>query len=215
MINLGLTMQSGTGFWDRINPIPGGSGVISISAYTYNSISLSWTKATDNYAAQSALEYKVVRSLSNNISTVATAEANGTIVQNWTADINSATATGLTLNTLYYFNVIVRDKTNNKAVYTTKSQYTVVVQDSFNRTDAATLGTADSGQTWATLAGDAYQIPRISGNTAMGQTSGNNHCIGVINCGVADCTISLLNRTITGVSNAGGGIIFRGIDYEN
>jgi hypothetical protein len=108
---------------DDTTPIVGNSGTIVLggtSAY----LNLNWTKATDTFTAQASLQYKVVKSLSNNVDTVANAEANGTIVQDWTLDINNTSATGLTGNTLYYFNVLVKDGAGNKGVYAIKSQLT-------------------------------------------------------------------------------------------
>jgi hypothetical protein len=109
---------------DRTAPVPGGSGVITASAITSSSVTLSWTQATDNVTAQSSLQYKVVRSLSNNITTVATATANGTTVTDWTTNISTTTASGLSASTTYYFNVLVKDASGNTACYTSTSATT-------------------------------------------------------------------------------------------
>lgn len=105
-------------------PTPGNGGAISTSNVLSTTLTLNWTKATDNISAQSTLQYEVRRSLSNNMATVANAEANGTVVQAYTTDIASANITGLTASTSYFFNVIVKDEVGNKAVYTTVSQTT-------------------------------------------------------------------------------------------
>jgi predicted alternative tryptophan synthase beta-subunit len=78
-----------------------------------------WTKATDNVSAQSASQYEVRGSLLNNVSTVLTAEANGSIVQAYTTDVAIATAGGLSASTDYFFNIIVKDAAGSKAVYAT------------------------------------------------------------------------------------------------
>ncbi len=102
---------------DTIAPIPGNSGTITTANVTSTSLTLNWTKATDTVTAQTSLQYKVVRSLSNNIDTVANAEANGTLVQNWTTDIATVNVSGLTANTAHYFNVLVKDSFGNKEMY--------------------------------------------------------------------------------------------------
>jgi hypothetical protein len=109
---------------DTTLPVPGNGGTITTSGVTDTSVTLNWTKGTDNLSAQGALQYKVVRSDSNNINTVANAEANGTVVQDWTADINTKEVTGLTMSTTYYFNVLVKDEAGNKAVYVMKCKAT-------------------------------------------------------------------------------------------
>ncbi len=93
---------------------------ISASAITENSVTLSWTAATDNVTTAENLVYRLYRSASDNIDTVAKIEANGTPVTNYSS-INSHTAENLTAATTYYFNVLVKDEAGNKAVYTTKS----------------------------------------------------------------------------------------------
>src|SRR5262249_4134518 len=90
---------------------------------------LTWTKATDNVSAQSALQYEVRRSLSNNLDSVLNAEANGTIVKAYTEDTAIATVSGLSASTDYFFNVIVKDDAGNKAVYATVLVHTSAASD--------------------------------------------------------------------------------------
>ncbi|TAN41309.1 MAG: collagen-like protein [Nitrospirae bacterium] len=106
---------------DTIAPVPGNSGTINAAPGV--DIALSWTAATDAVTPQATLEYTVFYSASNNISTVATAEANGTVVGlPWSTNITSKTVTGLTVGTTYYFNVVVKDAGLNKAAYATVAQ---------------------------------------------------------------------------------------------
>ena len=114
----------GNSIVDTTAPTPGNSGTITTSSVTTTSMSLAWTKATDDVSAQGTLQYEVRRSTSNNIDSVANAEANGTIVCAYATDVSTCNATGLSASTTYYFNVIVKDEVGNKAVYTTKSQAT-------------------------------------------------------------------------------------------
>ena len=73
-------------------------------------MTINWTAATDNATLQSNLQYKVVYSLSNNMGTVVTARgANGTLAQDWSANITSKIISGLTMNTNYFFTVLVQD----------------------------------------------------------------------------------------------------------
>ena len=97
---------------------------IPVVSVTPTGMTLQWTKASDTVTAPTSLQYEVRRSTADNISTVTDAEANGTVIQAYTADIDTFAATGLAPSTTYYFNVIVRDAAGNKRAYTTASQST-------------------------------------------------------------------------------------------
>lgn len=103
-------------------PVPGGGGILTFSDTTSETTTLSWTKAADNVSAESALEYKIVRSESNDVDTVLNAESNGNLVQDWTPDIATVQATDLTAGTEYFFNVLVRDEAGNINIYTMNSE---------------------------------------------------------------------------------------------
>jgi hypothetical protein len=118
------TTYSSTASGEVQAPIPGGGGALTFGATTSSSISVSWQKATDNVSAQGALAYKVVYSLSNNVQTAGDAQANGTVVQDWTLDVAAANATGLSAATLYYFNVLVKDGAGNISAYASSSAMT-------------------------------------------------------------------------------------------
>jgi hypothetical protein len=102
---------------DTIAPAVGGTGAISPTDVSWNSVKLSWSAASDADTAQEELQYKVVCSESNNIATVTDANANGTLVSDWTANLTSMTATGLVGQKNYYFNIIVKDAAGNETVY--------------------------------------------------------------------------------------------------
>jgi len=104
-------------------PVPGGSGLIVTSDKTDTSIQLSWTAAVDNFTPQADLEYAVCRSSSANISSVSGCEG-ALIIMNYTKNQTGFNATGLTPSTTYYFNVVVRDASDNAAVYVMKSDAT-------------------------------------------------------------------------------------------
>src|SRR5207344_2906786 len=71
---------------DTSAPIPGDSGAIATLNKGATSVTLSWTNATDNASAPEQLMYELRRSSSNNIDTVARAESNGTVAQNYATD---------------------------------------------------------------------------------------------------------------------------------
>lgn len=109
---------------DNVAPVPGGNGLISITNQEPDSLTINWTKATDDISSQSSLEYKVVYSLSDNIDTLADAEENGTVARDWIKDIDTTTITSLDDLTTYYVNVLARDIGENNAIYTTASDDT-------------------------------------------------------------------------------------------
>lgn len=110
---------------DTTLPVVGGGGNLSASDLTSNSVNLSWIAGTDNETSTSNLEYKLVQSTSNNINTVILAEQNGNVIQDWAKNVTTAQAIGLTPNTTYYFNVIVKDEAGNKNIYNMLSQTTL------------------------------------------------------------------------------------------
>ena len=105
-------------------PIPGDGGVLATTVGMEN-ITVSWTKGSDNKTPVSSLEYMVVYSGSDNISSLAGAEANGTSEGAWAKDIATFDVTGLLDNYPYWVNVIIRDGSGNKAVYSAKANTTV------------------------------------------------------------------------------------------
>jgi len=100
-------------------PRPGNEGIITAGYISMNKIQLIWQKAVDDLTPQEHLEYRVYQSCENNISTPASADANGAIILDWKQNASAVTATGLTPATTYYFNVIVRDADDNRTAYHT------------------------------------------------------------------------------------------------
>lgn len=113
------------------SPVPGNGGIITAGSITETGVELSWMPGEDELTPQDDLEYRVYLSLSNNISTPVLAEANGTVVADWTRDIVSADAEGLMPGTTYYFIVVVRDGDGNMAAYQTVSATTLTASDEF------------------------------------------------------------------------------------
>ena len=65
--SLGDSGYSNVGSGKVEAPVAGASGALSFSATTTSSIRVSWVKATDNVSAQAVLEYRVVRSLADDV----------------------------------------------------------------------------------------------------------------------------------------------------
>ena len=107
---------------DWIAPTPGNSGTITSASVASTSLTLNWTAGTDNVSTQETLEYLAYRSTSDNITSAADCEANGTAIGSYAANIATKDVTGLSSSTTYYFNVIVRDQAGNKAAYSTLTQ---------------------------------------------------------------------------------------------
>ena len=91
-------------------------GVISHSC-GFLSCDLYWGRGSDNVTLPASLQYQVLYSTSNNIDSLASAQANGTVFMDWTTDVTSTTITGLSRATTYYFNILVRDTATNKSAY--------------------------------------------------------------------------------------------------
>lgn len=102
---------------------------IQFSNTTDTSMDVSWGVATDDVTAQSNLEYKLVSSSTDNLTSVANAETNGSLWMDWTANTTQYPILGANPSTLYYFAVIVRDEAGNKALYTQQSNSTTAPSD--------------------------------------------------------------------------------------
>lgn len=188
---------------DTTSPTVGGSGTLATASVTTTTLTLSWTKATDTVSTQSALQYLVYRSTSNNISSVATCEANGTSVGSYAADISSKAVTGLTASTAYYFNVLVKDEAGNKAVYTAASVTTV--------TPTYTVGGTLSGLSGTVVlqnnSGDNLTITSTGGFTfSTSITDGSSYSVTVSShpsnqfCFVSSGSGSVASANVTAVS---------------
>ncbi|MFJ7696755.1 S-layer homology domain-containing protein [Lysinibacillus fusiformis] len=101
---------------------------IITSNITASGVQLDWTKAFDDLTKQEDLEYRVYQSSSNNVDRVNTIESNGTPLGSaYAKDINSFNITGLTADTIYYFNVIVKDAEGNKSAFMMKEVTTLAL----------------------------------------------------------------------------------------
>jgi hypothetical protein len=162
---------------DTTAPMPGGGGTIITSNIGYNTARLSWTAATDDVSAQSQLMYEVRRSSTNNIDTVLRAEAYGSIVQAYSPNLLSVVMNGLTPETTYYFNVIVKDAAGNRSAYAQRSVTTTAFVDTVAPTPGSggaitsLVGPTDATLTWNRATDNAstqtqllYEVRRSSAN---------------------------------------------------
>lgn len=120
-----LTTMASLNKYPSYYPVPGGSGIITITQVTASFISISWVAASDDVTPYTSLQYKVVVSQLNNIVTPAAAEYYGTTVINWTSNLTKASATSLTNGTTYYLNVLVRDLDGFISAYSVVSAATL------------------------------------------------------------------------------------------
>lgn len=155
---LTLVMDSG---------MPVTSGTLSFSNIVANGMEVAWTKATDTYSADSALEYKVVYSNSDNMNSIADAEMNGTIAKDWSAGIESATLTGMNSNTTYYVAVLVRDQAGNRSLYAPSSHKTDYSSPVITKAKIAISGATGTASTYK--AGDT--VTAIWDNSASGDNN--------------------------------------------
>src|SRR6185503_19225287 len=196
---------------DTTAPVAGNAGALTTANVATMSLMLNWTKATDDVSAQSALQYEVRRSAANNLDTVANAEANGTVVLGYTADIATANVTGLNAATGYYFNVIVKDAAGNKAVYITKNETTLAdttapVAGNAGAITTASVSTMSLTLNWTKATDDVsvasalqYEVRRSSTNNIG--TVANAEANGTI---VLAYTADIATANVTGLSPATG-----------
>jgi hypothetical protein len=128
------------------SPVAGDNGKITITKTENTSLEINWQQATDDATPAESLRYQVYYSLSENIGDVTLAEANGIIAKPWASNKTSCTITGLTENTRYYINILVRDTDDNKASYKTVSGITNGGADTSPPT-VSTLSIASTGFT--------------------------------------------------------------------
>ncbi|MEI7663486.1 MAG: SUMF1/EgtB/PvdO family nonheme iron enzyme [Bacteroidota bacterium] len=102
---------------DIVPPVPGSAGTLSVSGITPISMLIGWSIGTDNNTIPSKLLYGAYYSTNNNISTVATCEANGTLAGTYVANVTGKQLSGLSSGTTYWVNTIIRDEAGNKAIY--------------------------------------------------------------------------------------------------
>ena len=94
---------------DVTSPVAGNTGILVLSNLTSTSVTVNWTRGTDDVTAQANLKYRVYYS-SNNLQSLPSLDSKGTAVGDYEIDIDSKTVTGLSPDTKYYFNVVIYDE---------------------------------------------------------------------------------------------------------
>lgn len=97
-------------------PVPGASGLLTLSDQTFTQVTLSWEPAFDEETDAEALEYRVIRSLLDDIGTLEEALASGEALTEFEAGLTSVTVE-LEGGVDNYLNVIVRDGDGHEAPY--------------------------------------------------------------------------------------------------
>ncbi|HNY12429.1 MAG TPA: hypothetical protein PKK26_12625 [Candidatus Wallbacteria bacterium] len=118
------------------------NATISLSTAS-NTINFSWNAASDDITPAANLSYSIYCTIENNLfNSVADCKANGTYVAGTTGTTTKSITdtSNLKSNTLYYFNIIVKDAGGNESIYSTA-----------NITSPAFLGTT----------ANPYQITKI------------------------------------------------------
>ena len=177
------------------NPVTG----LSAGTPTITTVPLSWTLSSSGDVATQEVAY----STDGTNFTVASAAVS--------SSATSYTVTGLTVSTAYTFRVIAVDAANNRSTATTTTATTTAAQttyvsDDFNRADAASLGTATTGQTWTN---GSLQI--ISNQVGTTTALTGNAAWNVIDSTHADNIEITLDATFpaAGWSTIATGIVFR------
>lgn len=166
------------------NPAGPVGAAISFSSVTATGMTLSWGAATDSDTPQASLKYKTVYSASNNISTVTTAEANGTLLMDWTANTLTTPANGLSNETTYYFAVLIQDNAGLIAIQTA-SKATLCSGKMIYLADVS--WGAFGGKAGADAACDSQKPATLSGSAKAMIYDGGG---GRIPCSGIDCTSS-------------------------
>ena len=127
IVGFGQAYRTPTATPDTAAPVPGGGGAITTASVTTNSLTLNWTKATDDVSAASALRYFVYQKTSA-FTMVSGLPTDGTLLNtSGTLDIATFNVSSLLQGTTYFFIVVVEDEAGNRAAYTAKSETTAAV----------------------------------------------------------------------------------------
>jgi hypothetical protein len=102
---------------DLSPPVPGNSGTKFATDATETTITLNWTAAIDNVTGATDLKYHVYADTSSFGSSMPSGSPVTTLT-NQTGTAITYLVNGLTVNTTYYFVVLVEDEQQNKAMYT-------------------------------------------------------------------------------------------------
>ena len=97
---------------------------LTASSIGGTSFNANFTQAEDNISEQRDIKYTLYTSISDNLDTVSNIEANGTEQASDTG-VTRLRASGLSLSTTYYYNIIAQDASGNKVSYSSNSLTTL------------------------------------------------------------------------------------------
>ncbi len=112
---------------DTTPPTVGGSGLLTFTPIDNESVTVSWSKATDDRTADEHLTYQVHISSTTTLDDVNDLSVS-TKAHDFTADINSYTVSTIDLTKNYFITVSVKDEAGNIAVYDGKRFYPVLLR---------------------------------------------------------------------------------------
>ncbi len=171
-----------TGVSANTTPPTVSNGAITSGELHSTGGTLTWTKADDDVTAQSALQYRVYRSAVA-ITTLASMEDSdgnpvATPVNAYTTNIGTLDVTGLSASTTHYLNIVVKDSSGNRSIYsgcsfTTTGTQTGVVKMATSSTDSGSITLNWINPTGDPIATDHIQITTGSEtwNSESGQTT--------------------------------------------
>jgi hypothetical protein len=148
------------------SPVPGGGGAVS-AQWNSGSVALSWALSSDAETPQEKLLYKVFRTSANPSDGSASVVSWGNsaaveLTTGWSESISSISVLNLSADSLYWFNVFVKDFRGNISAYTPVSFQTPSSVPVLSNT-ILELTTIDSNKylSW-TKATDAYSSGSVS-----------------------------------------------------
>jgi len=108
---------------DNEAPNPGNSGTILTSNDNPLSVTLTWSPASDTDTSDTDLFYQICSStIYSNVNNISWCNDNPSTGWNYAQNITLANIDNLTPGTTYWFNVIVKDNSDNKSIYTPVSR---------------------------------------------------------------------------------------------
>jgi hypothetical protein len=194
---------------DETPPVPAAQGALTVGSATAFSSKLTWAKAEDDVSPQAKLVYRIYRSSSNDITTLADAKKNGVAVGTSVVDGETATVGGLSEATTYWLNVVVQDEAGNEAAYAATQLTTADASPPVpGNKGALTLGTATASQvevSW-TAATDKVTAAAALRYRLFYSTSNNIGSVSTLKAnGTAvgtDFETAITSKTLSGLSEA-------------
>lgn len=132
------------------------NGTIQADNIGTSEVTLNWMGANDDTTDSSELDYRVYQSTSSNFNTVSEIESGTPLGSGFAKNLTTFHATGLSSNTTYYFNVIVKDAAGNKSAYKMQQVKTksAAPEVSTSPTAITNITVSNISSTNATVGGD-------------------------------------------------------------